>query len=120
MDIRFSSSRFGPGYEMAEVDEFLDRCERALATGDASVTEETVRGARFSQTRFREGYDVAEVDSYLEDVMAPRLRDAAGGVPTRSEPSRPVAEEPPTERSGPVPRPDEHRGGFLSRLLRGR
>ncbi|HEX7350376.1 DivIVA domain-containing protein [Brachybacterium sp.] len=119
MDVRFTTSRFGAGYDAAEVDDFLDRCDRALAAGDGSVTAETVLGARFTETRFREGYDMSEVDAFLDDVLAPRFRAAGGG----SAPQESVVgtAEVPAAGQGPAPAPPPtQERGFLSRLLRGR
>lgn len=82
MDVRFTTTRFADAYEITEVDDFLDRCDRALATGDGSVTTEDVRGARFTPVRFRPGYAMEEVDDFLDDVLAPRLEAAAGGTPS--------------------------------------
>ncbi|MDN5899617.1 MAG: DivIVA domain-containing protein [Brachybacterium sp.] len=120
MDVRFTASRFDPGYDMAEVDDFLDRCDRALATGDASVTAETVLGAAFTVTRFRKGYDKAEVDRFLDDVLAPRFGDATGGSTSHDAPHEPATGHPATGRTSPVLHPAEQRSGFFSRLLRGR
>ncbi|ATG55378.1 cell division protein DivIVA [Brachybacterium ginsengisoli] len=122
MDVRFTPVRFAAGYEMAEVDDFLDRCEKALASGDGSVTAETVLGARFRQTRFSEAYDTDEVDQFLDDVLAPQFRDAAAPAAASREPApsgeaRPrPADAPAAGSGGPVPHPAEQRG-FLSRLF---
>ena len=40
MQIRFAPVRFGEGYDMAEVDDLIDRCERDLRARDGSVTAE--------------------------------------------------------------------------------
>ena len=122
MDVRFTPVRFTAGYDMAEVDDFLDRCSTALASGDGSVTAETVLGARFHQTRFSEAYDIAEVDQFLDDVLAPQFRDAAApaapaGESALSGEARPhPTDAPAAGSSGPVPHPAEQRG-FLSRLF---
>ncbi|QNN83143.1 DivIVA domain-containing protein [Brachybacterium sp. Z12] len=71
MQIRFMPVRFGEGYDMQEVDDFIDRCERALLSGDGSATAETVQQHRFSPTRFREGYDMEDVDRFLDAVLLP-------------------------------------------------
>lgn len=119
MDVRFTPLRFGTGYDMAEVDDFLDRCEKALASGDGSVTAETVLGARFRQTRFSEGYAMDEVDRFLDEVLAPQFRGGAPVAPSGesapSDEARPRPVDTPGY-SGPVPHPAERRG-FLSRLF---
>ena len=42
MDVRFTPVRFGTGYDQSEVDDFLDRCDRALASGDGSMSVQAV------------------------------------------------------------------------------
>ena len=147
MDVRFTPTRFRAGYDMAEVDVFLDRCEQALKTGDGSVNAESVLDMRFTPTRFREAYEMAEVDAFLDDVLAPRfvalaadgaaaqdvpaqdampagnpaLRDPAQSGLAQSVPaqSAPAQSGPARGAGHPVPHPAEKRG-FLARLLRGR
>ena len=113
MDIAFTPTRFSDGYAMDQVDDFLDRCEHALATGDGSVNAQDVAGMRFAQTRFTPGYAIDEVDAFLDDVLVPRFHElerSAGG---------PVGEGRGTG-TGPAsaPHPAEQRPGLLSRLLR--
>lgn len=127
MDVRFTPTRFRAGYDMSEVDDFLDRCDRALASGDGSVTAESVLAMRFTSTQFREGYDMDEVDVFLDEVLAPRFAAPAPGdaaaqaVPlqdrAQGKPSQPV---PDSAAERPVPHPAEQRDGLLSRLFRHR
>jgi DivIVA domain-containing protein len=112
MDITFTPTRFSEGYDMDQVDDFLDRCEHALATGDGSVTAQDVAGMRFAQTRFKPGYAMQEVDDFLDDVLVPRFRDLeqAAGVPAGEAAGA-------GQGSGSDPHPAEQRPGLLSRLL---
>ncbi|MEO2098882.1 DivIVA domain-containing protein [Brachybacterium paraconglomeratum] len=137
MDVRFTVTRFAEGYDMREVDEFLDRCDRALRARDGSVRAQDVLQMRFSSVRFGQGYAMDEVDQFLDEVLAPRIEAAA-----RDEEGRPL-EDAPADRaapsgsatggtgpsgSGAVPgpaaeeparggHPAEQRQGLLSRLL---
>jgi DivIVA domain-containing protein len=61
----FRVGRFRAGYDMAEVDAFVDRIFAAL-DGRAVLTPAEIRGVAFTSVRIREGYDVAEVDAFLE------------------------------------------------------
>lgn len=81
MDVRFTATRFGEGYDMQEVDDFLDRCDRALATGDGSVTAQSVRDMRFTPARFREAYRMDEVDDFLDAVLVLRFVELEAGGP---------------------------------------
>ena len=109
MDVRFSVTRFSEGYDMQEVDDFLDRCDRALATGDGSVTAQSVREMRFSPTRFREAYRMDEVDDFLDSVLAQRFVSLEAAEPQPGD----FAEEPGDSAEGmavpapaPVPTPE--------------
>ena len=108
MEIRFASTRFGPGYDTQEVDDFIDRCERAVRSGDGSITAQEVTEKRFTPTRFREGYDMDEVDRFLDDVLVPLLDD-----PTQH-PALPQQHV-----TASVPHPAERRPGFFARLFGG-
>ena len=71
MEIPFTSARFGPGYDAQEVDDFIDRCERAVRSGDGSITAQEVTETRFTPTRFREGYEMDDVDRFSDGVLVP-------------------------------------------------
>jgi DivIVA domain-containing protein len=104
MKIRFSPVRFSEGYEMEEVDDFLDRVERALLSGDGSVTAQDVAGARFTPVRFAEGYDMQEVDAALDDVLMPLITGSRSYDPEHDYSPRSASRT----SQGP---------GFLARLL---
>ena len=81
---RFTPVRLREGYDMGEVDQFLDEVaeelrRRAKAIGEllfrgnkspfrAGLTKEDVANKRFTTVRFREGYDMGEVDLFLDQV----------------------------------------------------
>ena len=65
---RFYRARWRPGYQTAEVDEFIARIEATLTTGTRpgqAVTAADVEAAKFGTTR-RGGYDEQMVDQALE------------------------------------------------------
>jgi DivIVA domain-containing protein len=82
----FSTSRLRPGYDIEEVDAFVESIRQAfLGIGQPPLTADEVRDKRFSTTRLRPGYDQEEVDAFLD---AAELRLAAvtrpeghGGLP---------------------------------------
>ena len=140
MDIQFTVTRFGEGYDMQEVDDFLDRCDRALATGDGSVTAQSVREMRFSPTRFREAYRMDEVDDFLDSVLAQRFVSLEAAEPQPGDFAEgmaapaPVPTPAPRASSATAPHaagadgdfsggrgihPAESRPGFLPRLFGG-
>ncbi len=61
---RFTPVRFAKGYDMGEVDGFLDKVVAALQ-GRGDLTSTDVRACRFTPVRLREGYDRSEVDDFL-------------------------------------------------------
>lgn len=67
------TTRLAAGYDVAEVDAFLDRAAAALE-GTAVLAPDEVHAARFPQT-WRRGYAVEEVDDLL-DRVADALRPA--------------------------------------------
>ncbi|WP_188726453.1 DivIVA domain-containing protein [Pseudoclavibacter endophyticus] len=73
---RFSTTRFGAGYDQREVDTFLEKLTaalRRLETGDhleaGGVNSEEVINVRFTPSRFRVGYDAPEVDEFLDRIV---------------------------------------------------
>jgi len=69
-----STTRLRPGYDMAQVDGFLDAVrDTFLGVRQPPLTAEEIRAKQFATTRLRPGYDEEEVDAFLEDVEA-RLR----------------------------------------------
>jgi hypothetical protein len=62
----FPLRRFGAGYDVAEVDAFVQGIDRR---SDAEI-----KRATFHVRRFGAGYDLTAVDDYLEDVLKRRQR----------------------------------------------
>ena len=66
----FAMVKMREGYDMEQVDEFVDR---VMATVNGQpvgrpVTPREIRKVRFTPVRLREGYDVAEVDQFLDEA----------------------------------------------------
>lgn len=102
--VRFTTVRLREGYEMSDVDNFLDRLAAAARAGEPLAP--LCAAARFTSVRLRPGYDVDEVDAFLTQV---------GGVPpSRPEPTATLAEP----VASPVPSGViEEQRGLLDRLL---
>ena len=60
---RFSPVRLREGYDLGEVDAFLDRLGQAARDGQPFAP--LVAAAAFTTVRLREGYDIGEVDALL-------------------------------------------------------
>lgn len=90
---RFTPVRMQEGYDMGEVDRFLDRlCER-LSAGEPIAG--FVARARFTPTKIREGYAMGDVDDFLDRVVAEA--DVTTGLPETTAPpaAAPPAASPP-------------------------
>ncbi|MFD0904711.1 DivIVA domain-containing protein [Actinomadura sediminis] len=70
-DARFPTARMRTGYDVRDVDAFLDRVIAGLRGTAPPVTPADVRACVFRVIRFGPGYDVREVDAFLA-----RLGDA--------------------------------------------
>jgi len=73
---RFCRTRLRPGYQIAEVDEFVARIEATLTTGTRpgqAVTAADVQAAKFGTTRLG-GYDEQVVDEALDHYAAALAR----------------------------------------------
>lgn len=71
----FTVTRGHHGYEMTEVDAFLERAASELSRPVASrtLTADEVGSVRFGSTTLRQGYEQEEVDAFL-DRVAEQLR----------------------------------------------
>lgn len=74
---KFPATKFREGYDVIEVDDFLDKLvatakhyESGGTPAAAPMTSAEVASARFPATKFREGYDVVEVDALLDKAVA--------------------------------------------------
>lgn len=87
--IRFSPVRLTQGYDMDEVDRFLEEVRGAVSGPDAAARAlellPRVRSVRFTPVRVSEGYDMDDVDGFLDTVVLEGLEQTAaggGGVPS--------------------------------------
>lgn len=127
-DIRFTTVRFGAGYDMEDVDQYLARLEAAVRAQDGSISPQDVLNQRFRTTRFGDGYAADEVDRFLDETVVPLLegRHEAGpdaGAPA-PQPSGRAADQPaprsePNPSSGSALHPAEPRPGLLRRVFGG-
>lgn len=84
---KFPTTKFRAGYDMAEVDNFLEGVRSTLLHWEAGRTGQ-IRGnevvaKRFSITKFRLGYDQDHVDNFLDLVTATLNAYEIGGMPGR-------------------------------------
>lgn len=96
---RFTPVRLREGYDMGEVDDFLDELCRRLRAGEAVAA--FVAGARFTPVRMREGYDMGDVDRLLERVVA-SAPDATSTSSAPASPTEPAPAATPQEWTNPV------------------
>lgn len=123
LSIKFSATKFREGYDLEDVDDFLDRLVVAVRPGQGRREDVAalIDGAQFTTTtKFREGYDMADVDAFLADVRA----EVTGERPTTSATSvagKPGAQyvAPALSSSGPTTE-DPTRGTSLFGWLLGR
>ncbi len=69
--VRFRTSKFRPGYDQDEVDDFLDLIDTALRSTPITrqLSARQVRRKKFTKTWMRAGYDAEEVDTFLDRVI---------------------------------------------------
>lgn len=71
---RFSTTRLRPGYDMVQVETFLEAVrDTLLGVREPPLTADEIRDKKFATTRLRPGYDEKEVDAFLDEAEA-RLR----------------------------------------------
>jgi DivIVA domain-containing protein len=63
---RFTPVRVREGYDMAEVDDLLDRIVAALGGGEPVAP--LLEVVRFTHVRLREGYNIDEVDQFVDQL----------------------------------------------------
>lgn len=69
-NIQFGSSGMRAGYDVRDVDAFLERVIAGLRGSAAPVAAEDIRDSRFRTVRFGPGYDMDEVDRFLDQLAA--------------------------------------------------
>lgn len=89
---RFPTTKLLEGYEVAAVDAFVLRADRAVSMRDRSVTASEVEKIRFTPVRFRTGYQMDDVDNHLarlaEQLTA--IEAVSGPVPEPAAPAAPA------------------------------
>ena len=71
-NIRFTTVNLREGYDIGEVDEFLDRIVVEDRAGRPIGS--LVQDARFAKVRFRSAYDIDEVDRFLAGLVGLQVR----------------------------------------------
>ncbi|MFD6165867.1 DivIVA domain-containing protein [Oerskovia sp. NPDC060287] len=76
LDTTFTATKFREGYDVEQVDIYLDDVSATLKAYEAGgrpgtglLTSVEARDARFSATKWREGYDVTEVDDLIDAIV---------------------------------------------------
>ena len=81
----FSTTRLRPGYNIEEVDAFLEDIRQTFhGIREPSLTADEIRKKKFSTNRLRPGYDEEEVDAFLNAVelrLAALTRPGGHGAP---------------------------------------
>jgi DivIVA domain-containing protein len=88
---RFSTTKLREGYDIADVDDAIDRVFVALGDGATSMTASDVSSLRFEPVRLREGYDMGEVDNWLDQAAAELGRTSGGAAPAAPAPETPTS-----------------------------
>jgi DivIVA domain-containing protein len=66
----FSEVHLREGYEIPEVDEFVERVWTALRQNPPAMGADDVASVVFRPVRLRAGYDMGEVDTWLDRAQA--------------------------------------------------
>jgi DivIVA domain-containing protein len=88
LDTTFTATKFRAGYDVEQVDIYLDDVSATLKAYEAGgrpgtglLTSVEARDARFAATKWREGYDVTEVDDLMDSIVSTLQSYEAGPVP---------------------------------------
>ncbi|GAA4844805.1 hypothetical protein GCM10023221_23930 [Luteimicrobium xylanilyticum] len=106
---KFSTTKFREGYDIEEVDGYLDEVGQTLTSleaGAAATTPgllgpEDVLAKVFDTVKFREGYAIDEVDDLLDVVVQTLQEHRARALATGAQPVVPAPPSPPA--TGVVP-----------------
>lgn len=79
---RFTPIRIREGYDMGEVDRFLDEIEAAARRRDDLGS--LLRTANFTRVKWREGYTIEEVDRFVAEML--EIEDTRAGQPATAPP----------------------------------
>jgi DivIVA domain-containing protein len=90
----FTTTKFRGGYDIEEVDDFLDRIAGTLATLEGTKAATTpllsakdVLAQQFATVKLREGYTVKDVDDFLDRIAAQLNEYAQKAVATGALPA---------------------------------
>ncbi|GAA3220919.1 DivIVA domain-containing protein [Oerskovia jenensis] len=93
LNTTFSATKFREGYDVEQVDDYLDRVTATLTAYEAGdrpgtglLTSAEARSVRFSATKWREGYDVTEVDDLIDGIVGTLASYEAGPAQAPSTP----------------------------------
>lgn len=111
---RFRSTQLRQGYDVVQVDRFIDELVAALRAGASPAgLASRVRDVRFTTTSLQRGYDMADVDATLESLAATLEGGDPNGAATHRRPPTADAQQ----RSGRPLAADAARPGLLARVL---
>ncbi len=97
---RFQIVRFREGYEMSDVDRFLNELSAKVAQGVASPAD--IDAARFRPVRLREGYDMDWVDATLDNLRARLSTTPSAAAPPAAAPAVPPSAATPRQDAVPT------------------
>ncbi|HEY9565635.1 MAG TPA: DivIVA domain-containing protein, partial [Nocardioides sp.] len=92
--VKFSPVRWGTGYDMDQVDHFLD--DLIVLVRNGHPIESPVALVQFRPSKLREGYHVGEVDDFLDEVVATVAALVRGEEPEAARRAQSPEGEPPT------------------------
>lgn len=93
LNATFTATKFREGYDVEQVDDYLDRVAAALEAYEKGTpatglfTSQQARDVRFSATKWREGYEVTEVDDLIDSIVSALTSYEAGPRATPQTPA---------------------------------
>ena len=89
LDTTFTATKFREGYDVEQVDIYLDDVSATLKAYEAGgrpgtglLTSAAAGDVRFSATKWREGYEVTEVDELIDAIVGTLRSYESGPTPT--------------------------------------
>jgi DivIVA domain-containing protein len=113
--MRFTTVRFREGYDMGEVDRFLERTVEAIRQSQPVLG--MVNDVRITPVRLRVGYDMVEVDEFLDLITETADRLTGAGAPAAADPVEP-RQESPDRVSSPYPSVISEEPGLFGKVFR--